>query len=589
MRALDEIAAVLADADDFAAAAPHLLAAVGAALGWDAGSSWEIGPGARDVLPIGVWSRSPGVREHERAISTTSIAGERGAPGGVWMTGSPRWIEDLTAEPGFAPSTHDASALQSAIVVPIVGEGGTLGVLELFTTERLAPDPETIRALAMLGRRVGGWLQRSGAERAAREAETRARAELEARIAQQATELERQRAENEELAARSARSAAKLQRLYDAGLIGVVMSDLRGGIHDANDRFLEMVGYSREDLARGAVRYDDMTPAEWRSANDRAIEQLISRGVTDVWEKELVRKDGTRVPVLLGLARVDGSPAECIGFVFDITPRKRALEELAALNESLEARVAERTARLSASETTAAHAARALAESQHELRALASRIETIREQERAELAREIHDVLGQELTGLKMDAAWVLRRLEQSCPEELGHVPPRLRAMLHHIDSVIVTVRRIATTLRPGVLDDLGLVAALEWQSSEFVARSSLAVELEIADGELAIDPQRSIALFRIFQELLTNVARHADATHIRAKLWAQDQKLVLDVRDDGRGITAHDMMSATSLGLVGIRERVRALGGDFTIYGVPGNGTRARVRLPLDFDEQSA
>jgi len=240
-------------------------------------------------------------------------------------------------------------------------------------------------------------------------------------------------------------------------------------------------------------------------------------------------------------------------------------------NRELEQRVAERTASLLHSESS-------LATSERLLRALTSRILTIQEQERTQLSREIHDVLGQELTGLKMDVAWVLRR------EADEAVRTRLKAMLGQLDEVTATVRRIATSLHPTVLDDIGLAAAMEWQAKEFEARSGIAVELELPTDQLTIDIARATAAFRIFQELLTNVARHSGASTVRARLAAEEERLVMEVNDNGRGI-ADEHVSGTSLGLLGIRERAKAFDGTFEICGSPGLGTSARISLNLDAD----
>jgi signal transduction histidine kinase len=267
--------------------------------------------------------------------------------------------------------------------------------------------------------------------------------------------------------------------------------------------------------------------------------------------------------------------------VLDITQQKRAERELASLNESLEQRVVARTRSLQQSRGR-------LAESERMLRALAGRIEMIREQERVDLAREIHDVLGQELTGLKMDGAWVLRRL--AAPTlDVQHASERLHAMIQQIDSMVATVRRIATSLRPGVLDDLGLVAALQWQAREFEARSGIIVDIDVPSSEVAVDDARATAIFRIFQELLTNVARHAQASRVRAALSYEQDALTLDVADDGRGIDQPDGSRTTSLGLLGIRERAFAFGGELTLSAASAQGTLARVSIPLAKHEVQA
>lgn len=216
------------------------------------------------------------------------------------------------------------------------------------------------------------------------------------------------------------------------------------------------------------------------------------------------------------------------------------------------------------------------------LRALARRIERVREKERSELAREVHDVLGQDLTGLELDVAWMLRRVAQIETEQTAPLAERLQRMSKQLDEMVVTVRRIATKLRPGVLDDLGLCAALEWQAREFEERSGIRVDLAVPARDVTVDGERATAMFRIFQELLTNVARHAQARHVRAALTGDGDRLVLEFSDDGRGIDSRQVEHASSLGLIGIRERARAFGGDLSISGLPEQGTRASVHIRL-------
>jgi signal transduction histidine kinase len=159
----------------------------------------------------------------------------------------------------------------------------------------------------------------------------------------------------------------------------------------------------------------------------------------------------------------------------------------------------------------------------------------------------------------------------------------RLAKMQELIDSSILTVRRIATELRPGVLDDLGLLAALEWQAGEWKRRSGIDIELHGLEGELPMDRPRATAVFRIFQELLTNVARHAGARKVTVHAERTQATFELEVRDDGRGITELELGGSRSLGLLGLRERALAAGGTITITGQVGAGTVARLRIPLD------
>jgi signal transduction histidine kinase len=223
-------------------------------------------------------------------------------------------------------------------------------------------------------------------------------------------------------------------------------------------------------------------------------------------------------------------------------------------------------------------ALQALEHSREELRQLTAGLLMAREEERTAIAREIHDVLGQTLTALKMDVAWIGARSPADAPAAIRQ---KLTAMTGLIDDTIVTVRRIATGLRPGVLDDFGLAAAVEWQAQEFEQRTGIHCALRTNVGEATLDPLLSTALFRILQESLTNVARHSRASRVSVALEHSGTDLVLEVRDDGVGITAADAAAARSIGLAGMRERAQLVGGSVFISGAAGAGTTVRVQVP--------
>ena len=217
-----------------------------------------------------------------------------------------------------------------------------------------------------------------------------------------------------------------------------------------------------------------------------------------------------------------------------------------------------------------------------QLRALSARVESVREEERTGIAREIHDELGQALTALKMDLAWIMRRASGAVAMAPGVLVEKLREMSEMTDEVIGQVRRISAELRPGVLDDLGLVAAIEWQAGEFEKRTGTICNIRTNVEDAQLDRDRSTALFRIFQEALTNVARHACAHSVDVRLDRSEDGVRLEVHDDGPGITTEAAFSPNSLGLLGIRERARRLRGSATIRRVEPGGTLVSVELPL-------
>jgi PAS domain S-box-containing protein len=215
--------------------------------------------------------------------------------------------------------------------------------------------------------------------------------------------------------------------------------------------------------------------------------------------------------------------------------------------------------------------------SRAELRALAARLLLVREEERTRIAREIHDELGQALTGLKLDLAWLKPRVDDG-----GELSEWVQSIVQRVDGTMDSVRRIATDLRPSILDHLGLVAAIEWQAQEFERRTGVTTSVRASAPDVALDEVRATAVFRMLQETLTNVARHAGATRVDIELTVGALDLALDVRDDGRGITPAEIAAGRSLGLVGLRERAIACGGLLSIRGTPGRGTHVAVRVPL-------
>ena len=216
--------------------------------------------------------------------------------------------------------------------------------------------------------------------------------------------------------------------------------------------------------------------------------------------------------------------------------------------------------------------------SNEQLRALAANLQSVREEERTQIARELHDELGQALTALKFDLAWLTSRLAKKD----AALSQKASAVTTQIDTTIKTVRRISTELRPGMLDDLGLAAAIEWQAREFQKRTGVHCEVRVPTQDLQLTRAQSTGLFRIFQETLTNVARHANAQRVVTTLAHEADALTLSVQDNGRGIQPSERAGARSLGLLGMRERTELLGGAFDIRGAPGEGTTVRVRIPL-------
>jgi len=324
--------------------------------------------------------------------------------------------------------------------------------------------------------------------------------------------------------------------------------DIDGNLRFTNQYGLQCFGYTTEDFQKG-INFLQLFIPEDRPRVQKNTKMILAGSQLTGNEYTCLRKDGSTFQSLFYSNPIfyNGKPTGLRGVVVDITDRKITEHELK--------------------------------NSRDQLRDLASHLQSIREEERLLMAREIHDELGQALTALKMDLIWLQKRIDPFATEK----QEKLKSMDELVDQTIKTVRRISTELRPGLIDDLGLSAAMEWYCGEFQNRTGISCQLNLDESENTLEQDRSIAVFRIFQESLTNVARHANATVVSASLKFDDGSLKMEIRDNGSGITEEQINSPKSFGLIGLRERVTPWGGKVLISGAPGRGTTVKVILPVN------
>jgi PAS domain S-box-containing protein len=338
---------------------------------------------------------------------------------------------------------------------------------------------------------------------------------------------------------------------------GVFMIDTEGIFLYINYKAEEIIGYrSEEILGRKVLDLNILTQGSLKRANKLLIVNI--RGKTtgpDVLE--IIRKDGRHIMVEVSTVAVQrGNKKVVLEFIRDISERIKAEERLK--------------------------------KSRQLLRSLVERIEKVREEERVIVSREIHDVMGGGLTGLQMDLFWLMHRIEKTGHKEKAAIIKRILSSKKDVDDMIKFTRRISTELRPPVLDDLGVVAAIEWQLSEFTKRSGISHGLTKAFEYIPMDSDHAIALFRIFQEMLTNIIRHSGATEVTVDIHEEisnpsgDENLIIEIKDNGRGITEEELLDSKSLGLLGMKERALTFDGEISIFGEPGVGTTALIKMPL-------
>jgi signal transduction histidine kinase len=213
-----------------------------------------------------------------------------------------------------------------------------------------------------------------------------------------------------------------------------------------------------------------------------------------------------------------------------------------------------------------------------QLRELAAHLQVVREEERTEIARDIHDELGQQLTAVKIALYRLSKQVAADAAAEEG-----IRSVIEMIGNGIESIRRISTQLRPVILHDLGLVEAMKWQIEEFEKRFGIPVKAWFNGATQEIEPKIAINVFRMFQEALTNIARHSGATQAEVRLEADGERIMLEVADNGKGLTVEEIKTKRTFGLLGMKERALMIGGEFRIEGQPGKGTRIRIKVPID------
>lgn len=339
--------------------------------------------------------------------------------------------------------------------------------------------------------------------------------------------------------------------IMNAALDAIVCIDPHGHITVWNPQAERMFGW-RESEILGKQLDETIIPEQFREAHRKGMAHYRQTGTGPVLNKAIeisaLHRSGREFPIELAIVPIKNGKEEFFcAFIRDITQRKKAQEKL---NRSYE-----------------------------EIRRLASHLQDVREEERLIIAREIHDQLGQQLTIMKMDMGWLRSKLVL---DNNAIAKEKLDELNSIIEETIRTVRKIAADLRPGLLDDLGLGAAIEWHINEYEKRTGILVDYEGLNDEVELSMASKTGLFRIVQEALTNVARYANARHVKVRLMKDDEHLSLMIQDDGVGFDKEKIYAKKTFGIVGMRERTAMMGGSYNLESMPGKGTTISVHVPL-------
>ncbi|OGT08406.1 MAG: hypothetical protein A3J49_11930, partial [Gallionellales bacterium RIFCSPHIGHO2_02_FULL_57_16] len=342
------------------------------------------------------------------------------------------------------------------------------------------------------------------------------------------------------------RSSEEIEDLYNHAPCGYHSLDKDGNIRLMNDTELSWLGYTRDEVI-GKMKWQDLLAPASLSTFRESFPQLLQQGSVHDIEIEIIRKDSTAFTGLVNATAIYDSGGNYVmsrSTIIDITERKRA---------------------------------------KRRMQDLSAHLQTVREEEKASIAREIHDDLGGTLTALKMEAYWLAEEL--SAIKETEPLLKHVELMSQLTENAVNVTRRVITGLRPTILDDLGLLAALEWQAEQFRKHTGIGCRVNGIDDKVKLDSQYAIVLFRIFQESLTNVARHSGASRVEVEFHGGYDEVMLSISDNGRGLPEGHTVASGSYGMRGMSERVEQLGGRISFGSPPGGGFSVTVILPLPIE----
>jgi PAS domain S-box-containing protein len=452
----------------------------------------------------------------------------RGPSGTAIRTSKPVACMDIYTDPAYTPWREAASlrGFASSLSLPLISQNKVFGNLNIYAAEPNSFDHEEIKLLEELANDLAFGI-------------------MALRTREKQHETEQALLFNE----------ARYRGLLESAPDGIIVMDEHGKIMLLNSQATRMFGYWQKEAEGKSINM--LVPGilnHKKSARRKDYPngfQVFNSGIDA--DREGVHKDGIAFPVEVSLSTMDNQGNRLItAIVRDISKRKEIEKNLK--------------------------------KSQEDLRHLSIHLINVREEEKKNISQQIHDEFGQQLTGFKMDIFGIKNQLQRAdYLTKIPEVGSKLVYILEKIDNSIELVRKISTALHPSLLDHFGLVDAIEWHTQEFSKRTGIDCQISAGLGDLKLDKNKSIAIFRILQESLTNVARHAQASKVTVDIKQRRKQFILQIKDNGRGITREEINRTGSLGLLGIRERAIFLGGKMKISGTNAKGTKLLLEVPLE------
>lgn len=518
---LRDIAFMINETHNIKEATTFCLKRISQHSGWCFGHAFIWDESTKELAVIDSWyaSTPKNLKQFKELTRDLRLKRRQGLAGSVLNSGKAEWTDNPNKDITFRRlNIVDRFGINTAAAFPIIVDKKVVGVLEFFSNNGVIPDARILKYMASVGMVLGRFVERVQTEKKL---------------------VEQQRF---------------VQSIADSTPDILYVNDLMKKKYVfVNKQLKRTLGHSRKDIQD--LEFEKIEPLihpKDIKVIPRHIKKIVQASDNELIETEFrfKNKEGEwrwiHIRSKVFQRNDDGSVKQYIGLAQDVTEQKRDKEALSKTNE--------------------------------ELRKLTTHLDSVREEERKKISQEIHDQLGQALTAIQMDVSWLINHL----PEDQEHLHNKTQSIINLIQKTSQAVRDISMKLRSSMLDDLGIVEALKWEVKEFQLRTGIECKATFKIEKLSLAPELATDIFRVFQEVFTNIARHSKATKVDVILDKEPNQIMLKVKDNGKGILESEVWNSKSLGIIGMTERMRRWSGKLNINSIPNSGTRVEMIVPL-------